>query len=72
MTLKMTLVLNTLESGDCSEQVNALLAGKGDKIEIINTAEMKIAHCIGCNQCWLKTPAYAASRMTTKALSRSS
>lgn len=56
MTLKMTLVLNTLESGDCSEQVNALLAGKGDKIEIINTAEMKIAHCIGCNQCWLKTP----------------
>ena len=52
----MTLVLNTLESLDCSEQINTLLAGKGDKIEIINTAEMKIAHCIGCNQCWLKTP----------------
>ncbi|MBR4917219.1 MAG: flavodoxin family protein [Fibrobacter sp.] len=52
----MTLVLNTLESLDCQEQVNALLAGKGDKIEIINTAGMRIAHCIGCNQCWLKTP----------------
>ena len=56
MTLKMTLVLNTLESGDCSEQVKTLLAGKGDKIEIIDTAGMRIAHCIGCNQCWLKTP----------------
>lgn len=52
----MTLVLNTLESGDCSEQVKTLLAGKGDKIEIIDTAGMRIAHCIGCNQCWLKTP----------------
>lgn len=52
----MTLVLNTLESGDCSEQINAPLAGKGDKVEIINTAGMRIAHCIGCNQCWLKTP----------------
>ena len=56
MTLKMTLVLNTLESFDCQEQIDTLLAGKGDKIEIINTAAMKIAHCIGCNQCWLKTP----------------
>ena len=56
MTLKMTLVLNTLESGYCSEQVKTLLAGKGDKIEIIGTAGMRIAHCIGCNQCWLKTP----------------
>ena len=52
----MTLVLNTLESLDCQEQINALLAGKSDKIEIINTAGMRIAHCIGCNQCWLKTP----------------
>ena len=52
----MTLVLNTLESGDCSEQINALFAGKGDEVEIINTAGMRIAHCIGCNQCWLKTP----------------
>ena len=52
----MTLVLNTLESGDCSEQIKALLAGKNEEIEIINTADMKIAHCMGCNNCWLKTP----------------
>ena len=52
----MTLVLNTLESGDYSKQINAIVAGKGTKVEIINTASMRIAHCIGCNQCWLKTP----------------
>ena len=47
----MTLVLNTLESGDCSEQMKALLAGKDENIEIVNTADMKIAHCMGCNMC---------------------
>ena len=52
----MTLVLNTLESGDYSEQINTIVAGDGSKVEILNTASMKIAHCIGCNQCWLKTP----------------
>ncbi len=58
----MTLVLNTLESGDCSEQINALLAGKDENIEIVNTADMKIAHCMGCNMCWLKTPGVCAIR----------
>ena len=52
----MTLVLNTLESGDCSEQIKALFAGKNEEIEIINTADLKIMHCMGCNNCWLKTP----------------
>lgn len=52
----MTLVLNTLESGNYAEQINALVAGKDSEIEILNTAGMRIAHCIGCNQCWLKTP----------------
>ena len=58
----MTLVLNTLESGDCSEQIKALLAGKDENIEIVNTADMKIAHCMGCNMCWLKTPCVCAIR----------
>ena len=58
----MTLVLNTLESGDCSEQIKALLAGKDENIEIVNTADMKIAHCMGCNMCWLKTPGVCAIR----------
>lgn len=52
----MTLVLNTLESGDCSEQIKALFADKNEEIEIINTADLKIMHCMGCNNCWLKTP----------------
>ncbi|OWV23576.1 hypothetical protein B7982_03810 [Fibrobacter sp. UWB2] len=52
----MTLVLNTLESGDCSEQIKALFANKNEEIEIINTADLKIMHCMGCNNCWLKTP----------------
>jgi Multimeric flavodoxin WrbA len=56
----MTLVLNTLESGDCSEQIKALLAEKDSEFEIINTADMKIAHCVGCNFCWLKTPGICA------------
>ena len=56
----MTLVINTLESGDYAEQINALLANNDFDIEIINTANMKIAHCMGCNQCWLKTPGICA------------
>ena len=58
----MTLVLNTLESDDYSEQIKALLAGKDENIEIVNTADMKIAHCMGCNMCWLKTPGVCAIR----------
>ena len=58
----MTLVLNTLESGDCLEQVKSLLAGKDENFEIVNTADMKIAHCMGCNMCWLKTPGVCAIR----------
>lgn len=52
----MTLVLNTLESGYCSEQIKALFADKNEEIEIVNTADLKIMHCMGCNNCWLKTP----------------
>ena len=55
----MTLVLNTLE-GDYSEQIKELLAVKDSEVEIVNTAEMKIAHCAGCNICWLKTPGVCA------------
>ena len=56
----MTLVLNTLESDDCTEQINALFADKNEEIEIINTADLKIMHCMGCNNCWLKTPGICA------------
>jgi hypothetical protein len=52
-----TLVLNTLGE-EVLDQVNALIKDKD--VEIINTSDMKIAHCMGCNQCWLKTPGVCA------------
>jgi len=55
----MTLVLNTLDGVD-AEQIKELLAAKDSEVEIVNTAEMKIAHCMGCNMCWLKTPGVCA------------
>lgn len=56
----MTIVINTLEAGVYTEQINALLANSDFDIEIIDAANMKIAHCMGCNQCWLKTPGVCA------------
>ena len=55
----MTLVLNTLDGVD-TEQIKELLAAKDSEVEIVNTAEMKIMHCVGCNMCWLKTPGVCA------------
>ena len=52
-----TLVLNTL-GNDYTEQITALIKDK--EVEIIDTSDMKIAHCMGCNQCWLKTPGICA------------
>ena len=52
-----TLVLNTLGK-EVSEQIKALIKDK--EVEIVNTSDMKIAHCMGCNQCWLKTPGICA------------
>ena len=52
-----TLVLNTL-GNDYTEQIKALIKDK--EVEIVDTSDMKIAHCMGCNQCWLKTPGICA------------
>ena len=52
-----TLVLNTLGE-EVLDQVNALIKDK--EVEIVDTSDMKIAHCMGCNQCWLKTPGICA------------
>ena len=53
----MTIVLNTIEEGAASEQISILINGD---VEVVNTSGMKIAHCMGCNQCWLKTPGVCA------------
>jgi multimeric flavodoxin WrbA len=50
----MTIVLNTIEEKAVLEQISNLVKDR-DK-EIVNTSDMRIAHCMGCNQCWLKTP----------------
>ena len=54
----MTIVLNTLDNIDASEHIRTLI--KGDDMEVVNTSGMKIAHCMGCNLCWLKTPGICA------------
>lgn len=52
-----TLVLNTL--GEIVlDRANALIKDK--EVEVVDTSDMKIAHCMGCNQCWLKTPGICA------------
>jgi len=53
-----TIVLNTIEEHAISDKISALT--KGDDMEVINTFDMKIAHCMGCNLCWLKTPGICA------------
>ena len=40
----MTLVLNTLESGNISEQIKALFADKNEEIEIINRGRNATSH----------------------------
>ena len=52
----MTIVINTLEDNSCNKQINALLDNADNQIKIIETKDLDIHHCIGCNQCWLKTP----------------
>ena len=53
-----TIVLNTLEEHAISEKMSALI--NDANMEVINTSDMKIAHCMGCNLCWLKTPGICA------------
>ena len=54
----MNLVLNTLGAGVDIDKIRALLPEKD--LEIIDTSDLKIAHCVGCNQCWLRTPGICA------------
>ena len=47
----MTIILNTIEEKSVLEQISNLI--KDNNKEIVNTSDMNIAHCMGCNQCWL-------------------
>ena len=54
----MNLVLNTIGASVDNDMICALIPNQ--EVEIIDTSDMKIAHCMGCNQCWLKTPGICA------------
>ena len=54
----MNLVLNSIEASVDNDMIRALIPNQ--EVEIIDTSDMKIAHCMGCNQCWLKTPGICA------------
>ena len=55
------LIINTLpEAEPAAQQVICALAEKVDEYRVIHTAAMRIAPCVGCNSCWLKTPGVCA------------
>ena len=51
------LIINTTAENDLETQ-NAIskLTEKADKYKIINTSELNISHCIGCNTCMIESP----------------
>ena len=56
----MTIVLNTLETNDYTDEIDTLVSNMGNEVEMIKTSEMNISHCLGCNHCFLKTPGVCA------------
>lgn len=51
------LIVNTLPCDD-TKAIKAIdiLTGFSEESKVINAYEMNIRPCIGCNNCWLKTP----------------
>lgn len=51
------LIINTLPEDD-AEAVKAIekLSETTDKVKIVNTCEMNIMHCTGCNKCMIENP----------------
>ena len=54
----MNLVLNTIGASVDNDMIRSLISK--DDVEVIDTSNLSIAHCVGCNQCWLKTPGVCA------------
>ena len=52
----MVLIVNTSRDAGITAKLKELTGNKGIDTDIVETADMKISHCIGCNYCWLKTP----------------
>lgn len=56
MEKRKILIVNTLDGGQYSAELETLLQEKEAEFKIINSDAMNISHCVGCNHCWLKTP----------------
>ena len=55
------LIINTLEENNpIAESAIRDLSAKTSAYKIFHTARMKISPCIGCNDCWLRTPGICA------------
>ncbi len=52
----MILIVNTTEDRELSRKIGEWAEGNGKEYEIVEASGMNISNCIGCNQCWLKTP----------------
>lgn len=51
------LIVNTIpKSNKQITEVEKELSERFSDVEVINTEELNIHGCIGCNNCWLKTP----------------
>ena len=58
----MNLMIDTTREHIGEQIAQELLSRSADQngFEWIDTAGMRISHCIGCNYCWLKTPGTCA------------
>lgn len=52
----MVLVINTLKDKLCNKHIASLFDKANSQFQMIDTNDLEIHHCIGCNVCWLKTP----------------
>ena len=53
---KNILMINTIPNGKIMEQLKELSAGTQNRMDWVDASALRISHCIGCNDCWLKNP----------------
>ncbi len=52
----MILLIDTTKEHVGQSVLEQLRQSDAKDYDLIDTTDQKIAHCIGCNHCWLKTP----------------
>ncbi|MGB7435750.1 MAG: hypothetical protein WBW49_10035, partial [Candidatus Acidiferrum sp.] len=61
MSSKNVVILDGANSGDAElspilKVLTEVLQSSGAQVQIFTLREMKLAHCLGCFDCWMKTP----------------